>query len=178
MFEVKVGTTPKVPVKLVSSSDHITPATGITPTSIYCSVNGAATPALVTPTWTQLSSTNFPGVYTMTCTAAMTSAAGPLAINVKATNCDDAVIVVSVVDALASEIPFNVWDAQTSGAYDPGSFGKSLWIARKILTNKTKDLGAAGVQVYNDDGITVLGTWTWSDLTGERGTLSGAGALW
>jgi hypothetical protein len=65
-----------------------------------------------------------------------------------------------------------VWDTGEAPArYGSDANPSDNVLARKILTNKLVDHGAT-IDVYDDDGETLLGTWTWSQSTKTRGGLS------
>lgn len=46
-----------------------------------------------------------------------------------------------------------------------------LHLVRKLLTNKTVE-DADGVTIYDDDGVTAIGEWSWDEINGTRGPLS------
>lgn len=99
MFEVPVGATYRVPVKLVDATDRVTEETGITAPTVYYSLNGATKAALASPVWAQISATYNPGVYWLQLTATMTASAGPLVIGVTKTGCAPAALVVDIKPA-------------------------------------------------------------------------------
>lgn len=95
MYEIPLGSTSPLPVKLVDSTDRVTEETGITaPTVHYLKSGGTATS--VSPTWTEASASGLPGVYLLTPTAAMVDTAGPLIITVTKAGCAPASIVCDV----------------------------------------------------------------------------------
>lgn len=68
------------------------------------------------------------------------------------------------------------WDEGTAATtvtdwVDPLPDNSTAQLIRKILTNKTVETDT-GVMVYDDDGVTLLGTWTWNNITRTRGKLT------
>jgi hypothetical protein len=152
VFEIKQYATTKIPVKLVSSTDFSTPVTGVASPSIYYSKNGGASTS-ASFTWGVVSNANIPGLYLITPTSGMTDTPGPLCIGVSGASCSPTVIVVDVVANLESD-----------------TYTLAL-LSKKILSNKTVDNGTS-IVLYDDNGTTVLGTFTWTDSTGTRGKLT------
>lgn len=77
-----VGTTPRIPIYLVDSTDHVTPKTGATVT-VQLSKNGAAF-ATASGSVTEIGN----GWYRVTLTAAETDTPGPLLVRATATGAD------------------------------------------------------------------------------------------
>jgi hypothetical protein len=119
-----------------------------------------------------------PGLYYLTPTSGVVDTAGPLLVGITATGCNPIPIVVDVVEAKQvdtlnqlSAVPYDVWNTSTSGSFSSTSMAKQIELARKVLTNKTVDSGTS-ITLYDDDGVSVLGTFTWNDVTGVKGKLS------
>jgi hypothetical protein len=86
----KEDVTAKTVILAIDSTDHITPKTGLTITSVYYSLNGGTATVMTTPTVDELDATNMPGIYSILIDeAAMTAAEGELVITVSATGMDD-----------------------------------------------------------------------------------------
>lgn len=85
---LKQGTAITVTVLMVSSTDHISGKTGLTLT-IYASKAGSA-PASISPTVTELDSTNTPGLYKLALTSGHTDTFGELDLHITGTGADPA----------------------------------------------------------------------------------------
>lgn len=83
---LKQSTAVNITVLMVDSADHVTGKTGLTLT-IYAS-KAAGTPAAITPTVTQLDSTNCPGLYKLALTTGHTDTLGELQLHVTAAGAD------------------------------------------------------------------------------------------
>src|SRR6266481_5700944 len=85
---LKQGTAITVTVLMVSSTDHISGKTGLTLT-IYASKAGSA-PASISPTVTELDSTNTPGLYKLALTGTHLDTFGELELHITGTGADPA----------------------------------------------------------------------------------------
>jgi hypothetical protein len=84
--DLKKGAARTIYVRMVDSTDHITPKTGLTLT-ITASKNGAAF-ASIAPTVTEMSSGSYPGIYKIDLTAAHTDTAGFLKLYITSSGAD------------------------------------------------------------------------------------------
>jgi hypothetical protein len=98
---LKQSTAVNVTVLMVDSTDHITGKTGLTLT-IYATKAGG-TPAAITPTVTELDSTNVKGVYKLALTTSHTDTLGELQLHVTATGADPSDMKLQVVTLLPGE---------------------------------------------------------------------------
>lgn len=147
MFEVTVNGTDKLPVKLVDATDRVTEETGITSPTVYYSKAGGAATALSTPTFTELSATNMPGIYLLTLTTAMTDTAGPLVVTVTKTGCAPASLVVDVKAARLTAS--DVWANATRTL---SSFGT-------LTTDTATAVWAAGTRTLTSFGTLAADVW-------------------
>jgi hypothetical protein len=83
---LKQSTAVNITVLMIDSTDHITGKTGLTLT-IYAT-KAAGTPAVITPTVTELDSTNVKGVYKLALTSSHTDTLGELQLHITATGAD------------------------------------------------------------------------------------------
>jgi hypothetical protein len=84
--DLKKGAARTIYVRMVDSTDHITPKTGLTLT-ITASKNGAAF-ASIAPNVTEMSSGSYPGIYKIDLTAAHTDTAGFLKLYITSSGAD------------------------------------------------------------------------------------------
>ena len=85
---LKLGAAANVTVTLIDSTDHVTGKTGLTLT--IWATKAAGTPASISPTVTELDSTNVKGVYKLALTAAMVDTLGEFQLHITATGADPA----------------------------------------------------------------------------------------
>jgi hypothetical protein len=127
MRVVKLGIARNVMVYLVSSTDHVTPKTGLT-LAITASKDGAAF-ASISPTVTERGN----GWYTVALTAAHTDTLGDLAIRATGTGADEAAVLMQVV------------------AYD---FADAVRLGLTAMPNAAADT-AGGMYVLGGTGVAV-----------------------
>jgi hypothetical protein len=138
---LKQSTAVNITVLMIDSSDHVTGKTGLTLT-IYAT-KAAGTPAAITPTVTELDSTNVKGLYKLALTTAHTDTLGEFQLHVTATGAD----------------PTDVkWQVST---YLPG---EAATLQADQAVNVTKWLGTA-VSTPTVAGVPNVNVKTWNDLT-------------
>jgi hypothetical protein len=102
-LEIKKSATPKLPVVLIDSTDHITGKTGITSPTVYYVVQDGSAAQKTSPTFAELDATNMKGLYRLTLDSTMTGTVGKLVVYVTKTGCDDFRAEVDIVDNLESD---------------------------------------------------------------------------
>ncbi len=128
---LKQSTAVNITVLMVDSADHISGKTGLTLT-IYAT-KAAGTPGAITPTVTQVDSTNVPGIYKLALTSSHTDTLGELQLHITSTGAD----------------PTDIkWQVST---YLPG---ESVTLQTDQAVNVTKINGTA--QTARDIGASVL----------------------
>lgn len=65
-------------------------------------------------------------------------------------------------------ITSTILNAELNNYTTEGTLGNIVLLVKKILTNQSVDNGAT-IDIYDDDNITILGTFTWNEATGTRG---------
>lgn len=144
--ELKQSTAKDVTILLISSTDHIAGKTGATLT-IYASKNGAAH-AAITPTVTELDSTNAPGVYKLAFTTTHTNTVGELQLHITATGADPADYKWNVSARILDDLAY------------PATSGRSIVVdANGLVDANTVKLGPTGSgtpQTARDIGASVL----------------------
>lgn len=134
MAQITQSTTYNRTFLMVQSSDHITGATGVTPTFMIS--KAGATMATANATIAEIAS----GWYRAALTVTDTNTLGDLACHITATSSDptdfsDQIVAISY----ATNIETQVWDATRSSHVVTGTFGQSLI----IVTDGTAQTGAA-----------------------------------
>ena len=134
MAQITQSTTYNRTFLMVQSSDHITGATGVTPTFMIS--KAGATMATANATIAEVAS----GWYRAALTVTDTNTLGDLACHITATSSDptdfsDQIVAISY----ATNIETQVWDATRSSHVVTGTFGQSLI----IVTDGTAQTGAA-----------------------------------
>ncbi len=84
---LKLSTNVDVTVLMISSTDHLSGKTGLSGFTVYASKAGGAA-GVITPTITQLSSANMPGIYKVAFTTAHTNVLGEFAVHITASGAD------------------------------------------------------------------------------------------
>ena len=102
-LEIKKSATPKLPVVLIDSTDHVTGKTGITSPTVYYVVQDGSAANKTSPTFGELDATNMKGLYQLTLDSTMTGTVGKLVVYVTKTGCDDFRAEVDIVDNLESD---------------------------------------------------------------------------
>lgn len=149
---------------LLSSSDHVTGATGKTPT-VTISKNGGAFAAPAGAV-TELAN----GWYQVAGNATDTNTLGPLVLHATASGCDPTDVVFAVEEELPGQLAL---PAQAAGR--PTTLTGMIrrvfeWAANK----KTRDRATGLKKVYGTDGTTVLETQTQSTTSGVDQETQGA----
>lgn len=85
---LKQSTAVNITVLMVDSTDHVTGKTGLSAGLTIYATKGAGTPAVITPTVTELDSTNVKGIYKLAFTTSHTDTLGELQLHITATGAD------------------------------------------------------------------------------------------
>lgn len=158
---LKQSTARNLSVLMTDSSDHISGKTGLTLT-IYASKDGG-TPAAITPTVTELDSTNMPGWYKLALTTSHTDTLGDLALHVTATGADPSDLVRHVVAALPGELTSSERDSVADALLKrdwssvTGEAARSVLNALRLLRNKFSVSGSTLTVTKEDD---TTSAWT------------------
>lgn len=174
MILIEQGTTVKLPVYLVDSTDHVTAETGVTSPTLTISKNGGSLGALSDGTWAELAG----GMYTVQVNATDTNTVGPLIVRVVKAGCDDyrclayvrANTEADIITALG-DVPTDaenataVWAAGTrtltanTNLNDPtaADVATAVWAAAaRTLTANTN---------FNDPTASAIATAVWANAT-------------
>jgi hypothetical protein len=87
---LKLSTAVNITVTLIDSGDHLTGATGLAGSLTIYATKAAGTPAAITPTVTELDSTNAKGLYKLALTGSHTDTLGELQLHIEASGADPA----------------------------------------------------------------------------------------
>lgn len=168
-MEVKQGSTRKVPIYLVDSSDHRTPKTGVTAPTIAITKNGADTGAPNDGTWAEVGSGNLAGWYTVQLDGDDTDTLGFLGYQVTGTGADVFVDYVEVVANLESDTYGRL------GAPAGASVSADIATVDGVADNIYSRIGApAGASIAADiANCATLGTgattWTYTVTDADSG---------
>lgn len=127
---LKQSTAVDVTILMIDSGDHVSGKTGLSAgLTIYAS-KAAGTPATITPTVTELDSTNVPGLYKLAFTTTHTNTLGELQLHITASGADPTDVNFQVLANLPGELSATsiqaIWDALTSALTTASSVGKLL----------------------------------------------------
>jgi hypothetical protein len=175
---LQVGSTGPLPFPLVSNADHITGATGVTPTVTISQGGGAF--AAAAGTVSEIGN----GWYKLTPTSADTSALGPLMLHATGTGCDPIDLLYEVVAFNPGVVDLGVFAGLLSNYSTAGSAGAALaninnqvglfgLIPTNILPTQytvTPQQSVAATIVRGDDylnevGAILFSSSAWIDLT-------------
>ncbi len=85
---LQLSTSVNITILMVDSSDHVTGKTGLSAGLTIYATKAAGTPGAITPTVTELDSTNVKGVYKLALTGTHTNTLGELELHITATGAD------------------------------------------------------------------------------------------
>lgn len=143
---LKQSTAINVTVTMISSTDNTSGKTGLTLT-IYSSKAGA-TPAAITPTVTEIDSTNTPGVYKLALTTGHVDTLGELLLHVTGTG------------ALPTDLKWQISARLSDDLAYPATSGRSMVVdASGLVDANTVKIGPTGsgtAQAARDIGTSVL----------------------
>lgn len=150
MFEgqLKQSTQVTVTVLMISSTDHIAGKTGLSAgLTIYASKAGG-TPASISPTVSELDSTNMPGLYSLVLTTTHTNTLGELAIRVSGSGADPTDVKWQVMARLNDDLAY------------PATSGRSMVVDAAGLVDanavKVGPSGSGTALTARDIGASVL----------------------
>lgn len=164
---LKQSTAVNITVLMIDSADHITGKTGLSGGLTIYSSKAAATPAAITPTVTEIDSTNVKGVYKLAFTSGHTDTLGELQLHITATGADPTDIKWQVSARLPDDLAF------------PATTGRSMVVDASGLVDanvvKVGPTGSGTAQTAADVGS--LATETGADvdeIIATLGTPAGA----
>lgn len=144
---LKQSTAVNVTITLISSSDHIAGKTGATLT-IYAT-KAAGTPAAITPTVTELDSTNAPGVYKLAFTTSHTDTLGELQLHITATGADP----LDVKWQVSTYLPGEAATLQADQAVNTTKFGGTSVTGRDLGASVLLSAGTGTGQLDVTSGV-------------------------
>lgn len=100
---LKQDTAANVTILMISSSDHISGKTGLSAGLTIYATKAAGTPTSISPTVTELSSSNAPGLYKLALTSGMMDTLGEFQLHVTGSGADPTDIVWQVCTSLPGE---------------------------------------------------------------------------
>lgn len=180
MLEYLDTATKNIPFRLVSATDYITPVTGVSSPTIYYNRN-VDFPNFAYPctggTWTELEPTYMPGCYNLSVSSGALSTFGQtcICVTVSASGCIPSTMIFGVTSKTESDIndkvltlPYDTWHyGWITGAGDGSDFARHLHDTYVIISSKLV-VTSAGATVYQRNGSTPFGIFTWNNGTYTR----------
>lgn len=155
---LQLSTAVNITVLMVDSTDHITGKTGLTLT-IYAT-KAAGAPAAITPTVTELDSTNVKGVYKLALTTTHTNTLGELQLHITSTGADPTDIKWQVSTYLPGE------QALVQSGTGTGQISLSSGLVTLAGVTHTGAVIPTVTAVTNQLTAAAIATGIWQDSTG------------
>lgn len=149
---LKQSTAANITILMIDSSDHITGKTGLTLT-IYAT-KAAGTPASISPTVTELDSTNVKGLYKLALTTSHTDTLGELQLHITATGADPA----DYKWQVSTYLPGEAATLQADQAVNVTKFGGTTVTARDLGASVLLSNGTGAGQISLSSGTVTVGT--------------------
>jgi len=178
---LKQSTAVNVTVLMIDSSDHVSGKTGLTLT-IYAT-KAAGTPGAISPTVTELDSTNCPGLYKLALTTSHTDTLGEFQLHVTSSGADPSDLKWQV----STYLPGEAATLQADQAVNVTKVNGTSQTARDLGASVLLSSGTGTGQISLSSGTVTVGTnndktgytaSTVSDKTGYALSSAGVQAIW
>lgn len=146
---VKQSTAVNITVLMVDSTDHITGKTGLSAGLTIYATKAAGTPAVITPTVTELDATNVKGVYKLALTTAHTDTLGELQLHITATGADPS----DVKWQVSTYLPGEAATLQADQAVNATKVGGTTQTARDLGASVLLSSGTGTGQLDFTSGV-------------------------
>jgi hypothetical protein len=167
----KQSTAVNVTVLMIDSADHVTGKTGLSAGLTIYATKAGGTPGLITPTVTELDSTNVKGLYKLALTTGHTDTLGELQIHVTATGADPTDITHQVIAAdLGDSVRLGLTALPNAAAGASGGLPLAADASGRVDVLKINGTS----QTARDIGASVLV----GDKTGFSLSAGGVQAIW
>jgi hypothetical protein len=167
---LKQSTAVNITVLMIDSSDHITGKTGLTLT-IYAT-KAAGSPASISPTVTELDSTNVKGLYKLALTTSHTDTLGELQLHITASGADPA----DYKWQVSTYLPGEAATLQADQAVNVTKVNGTSQTARDLGASVLLSSGTGTGQISLSSGTVTVGTN--NDKTGYSLSSAGVQAIW
>jgi len=154
---LKLSTAVNITVLMIDSSDHVTGKTGLSAGLTIYATKAAGTPATITPTVTELDSTNVKGVYKLALTTGHTDTLGELLLHITATGADPTDIKWQV----STYLPGEAATLQADQAVNATKIGGTTQTGRDIGASVLLSAGTGAGQLDFTSGVVKANATQW-----------------